>query len=117
VAVSYYNYGEVRTDVFYGGPIGNSGDTTATIGGYYRRGDGVKNVGYDTNNGGQFRLTLTHKFDDSTSLTVTYKHIDDHTQLLLPQPVKITQAEAFKESPQSVDSTLKPTICRGETPS
>jgi iron complex outermembrane receptor protein len=91
VAVSYYNYGEVRTDVFYGGPIGNSGDTTYTIGGYYRRGDGVKNVGYDANDGGQFRVTMTHKFDDSTSLMATYKHIDDHTQFYLPQPVKITQ--------------------------
>ena len=92
VAVSYYNYGEVRTDLFYGGPIGNSGDTTYTIGGYYRRGDGVKSVGYDANDGGQFRVTLTHKFDDSTSLMVTYKHIDDHTQFYLPQPVKITQS-------------------------
>jgi iron complex outermembrane recepter protein len=91
VAVSYYNYGEVRTDVFYGTPIGNSGDTTATFGGYYRRCDGVKNVGYDANDGGQFRMTMTHKFDDSTSLMVTYKHIDDHTQFYLPQPVKITQ--------------------------
>jgi iron complex outermembrane recepter protein len=91
VAVSYYNYGEVRTDVFFGTPIGNSGDTSVTFGGFYRRGDGVKNVGYDVNNGGQFRMTLTHKFDDSTSLMVTYKHIDDHTQFYLPQPVKITQ--------------------------
>ena len=91
VAVSYYNYGEVRTDVFFGTPIGNSGDTSATFGGFYRRGDGVKNVGYDVNNGGQFRMTLTHKFDESTSLMVTYKHIDDHTQFYLPQPVKITQ--------------------------
>jgi iron complex outermembrane recepter protein len=91
VAVSYYSYGEVRTDVFYGAPIGNSGDTSFTIGGFYRKGDGVKNVGYDANDGGQFRTTLTHKFDDSTSLTVTYKHIDDHSQFYLPQPVKITQ--------------------------
>jgi iron complex outermembrane recepter protein len=91
VAVSYYSYGEVRTDVFYGAPIGNSGDTTFTVGGFYRKGDGVKNVGYDANDGGQFRATLTHKFDDSTSLTVTYKHIDDHSQFYLPQPVKITQ--------------------------
>ena len=92
VAVSYYNYGEVRTDVFYGGPIGNSGDTTGTIGGFYRHGDGVKNVGYDANDGGQFRMTMTHKFDDSTSLMVTYKHIDDHSQFYLPQPVQITQS-------------------------
>jgi len=33
---------EVRTDVFYGGPIGNSGDTTATIGGYFVAATGLK---------------------------------------------------------------------------
>jgi hypothetical protein len=91
-AVTYYNYGQVRTDLFYGGPLGNSGNTWGTIGGYYRRGDGVKNVGYDANDGGQIRATLTHKFDDDTSLTVTYKHIDDHTQFYLPQPIQITQS-------------------------
>src|SRR5580704_15208718 len=39
VAVSYTSYGEARTDVYYGGPIGNSGNTWGTIGGYYRKGD------------------------------------------------------------------------------
>jgi outer membrane receptor protein involved in Fe transport len=90
VSVSYYNYGEVRTEAFYGTPIGNSGDTSATIGGYYRRGDGVKNVGYDANDGGQVRASITHNFEQG-SFTVNYKHIDDHTQFYLPQPVKITQ--------------------------
>jgi len=91
VAVSYTSYGEARTDVYYGGPIGNSGNTWGTIGGYYRKGDGPKSVGYDVNNGGQFRTTLTHNFDDHTSVTFTYKHIDDHTQFYLPQPVAIYQ--------------------------
>jgi len=90
VAVSYYNYGEVRTEAFFGTPIGNSGDTFATIGGYYRKGDGVKNVGYDVNDGGQVRASLTHNFTQG-SFTVSYKHIDDHTQFYLPQPMKITQ--------------------------
>jgi iron complex outermembrane recepter protein len=90
VSVSYANYGEVRTEAFYGTPIGNSGDTFATIGGYYRKGDGVKNVGFDVNDGGQVRASLTHNFEQG-SFTVDYKHIDDHTQFYLPQPVKITQ--------------------------
>jgi len=90
VSVSYSNYGEVRTEAFYGTPIGNSGDTFATIGGYYRKGDGVKNVGFDVNDGGQVRASLTHNFEQG-SFTVNYKHIDDHTQFYLPQPVKITQ--------------------------
>jgi len=53
--VSYSNYGEVRTEAFYGAPIGNSGDTFATLADYYRKGDGVKNVGFDVNDGGQVR--------------------------------------------------------------
>src|SRR5258708_34699840 len=56
VAVSYYNYGEVRTDVFYGGPLGNSRATSATIGGNFRRGDGGKNMGDATNKRGKVQM-------------------------------------------------------------
>ena len=89
VAVSYTDYHSIRTDFFYGTPL--SPDTSVTFGGYWRGGDGVKDVGYQANHGGQFRGTLTHKFSDNGELLVTYKHIDDHTQFYLPQPVKITQ--------------------------
>jgi iron complex outermembrane recepter protein len=88
VAVSYADYHSIRTDFYYGTPLG--ADTSVTFGGYWRGGDGVKDVGYSANHGGQFRGTLTHKFEDG-ELFVSYKHIDDHTQFYLPQPVKITQ--------------------------
>src|SRR5258706_5158962 len=67
VAVSYYNYGEVRTDVFYGGPIGNSGNTTPTIRGYFRRGDGVENVGYHIHNSREIPVAHTPQIDDTKS--------------------------------------------------
>jgi iron complex outermembrane recepter protein len=89
-SVSYSDYRSVRTDFFYGTPIGTSGQTSATFGGYWRGGDGVKDVGYQANRGGQFKGAITHSFDHG-ALTVSYKHIDDHTQFYLPQPVKITQ--------------------------
>jgi iron complex outermembrane recepter protein len=87
-SVSYSDYHSIRTDFFYGTPL--SPDTSVTFGGYWRWGDGVKDTGYQGNHGGQFRGTLTHKFENG-ELFVSYKHLDDHTQFYLPQPVKITQ--------------------------
>lgn len=88
VSVSYSDYHSTRADFFYGTPL--NADTSVTFGGYWRWGDGVKDTGYQGNHGGQFRGTLTHKFENG-ELFVSYKHIDDHTQFYLPQPVKITQ--------------------------
>jgi iron complex outermembrane recepter protein len=90
VALTYSDFGSLRTDFFYGTPIGTSGDTSMTFGGYWRGGNGVKPTGYQADHGGQLRATLTKKFENG-ELFVTYKHIDDHTQFFLPQPVKITQ--------------------------
>jgi iron complex outermembrane recepter protein len=89
-SLSYYTYGQARVDFWYGTPLGNAGDTSATIGGYWRSGDGVKNVDYDVNHGGQIRASITHAFENG-EITLRYKLIDDHTQFYLPQPVKITQ--------------------------
>jgi iron complex outermembrane receptor protein len=88
VAVSYSDFHSTRADFFYGAPL--SSTTSATFGGYWRVGDGVKDTGYQADHGGQFRGTLTHTLENG-ELFVSYKHIDDHTQFFLPQPVKITQ--------------------------
>lgn len=90
VAVSYSDFGSLRTDFFYGTPVGTSGDTSMTFGGYWRGGNGVKPTGYQANHGGQLRATLTKKMENG-ELFFSYKHIDDHTQFFLPQPVAITQ--------------------------
>jgi len=89
-SLTYYSYGQARVDFFYGTPIGNSGTTSATVGGFWRVGDGAKNVDYDVNHGGQFRFNITHAIDNG-EISLSYKLIDDHTQFYLPQPVKITQ--------------------------
>jgi iron complex outermembrane recepter protein len=89
VALSYSDYHSQRADFFYGGPL--SGTTSGTFGGYWRFGDGVKDTGYQADHGGQFRGTLTHALENG-ELFVSFKHIDDHTQFFLPQPVKITQS-------------------------
>ena len=89
-SISYYSFGQARVDFFYGTPIGNEGTTTVMVGGYWRSGDGAKNVDYDTNFGGQFRANITHTIENG-EISLSYKLIDDRTQFYLPQPVKITQ--------------------------
>jgi outer membrane receptor protein involved in Fe transport len=86
--VSYWDFGQVRTDFYYGGPLGHS--TTFSAGGYWEVGDGVKSVGYQADRGGQFRLLIDHKLEHG-DLWVSYKHVDAHSQFYLPQPVQLNQ--------------------------
>ena len=87
VGLSYSDYGSARGDFYFGGPIGSSG-LSGTIGGYYRRGDGIKDVGFVGDHGGQIRASLTKTFEGG-SATVSFKHIDDHTNFFTPQPVAL----------------------------
>jgi iron complex outermembrane recepter protein len=87
-SVSYADFGSVRADVFYGGPIAGTNDWFGSIGGYYRQGDGIKDIGYQADHGGQVRAALMRKFEGG-SVTVSYKHIDDHTTYFTPQPVQL----------------------------
>jgi iron complex outermembrane receptor protein len=86
--VSYTDYGSIRTDLFYGGPLPGTNNWFATVGGYYRRGDGIKDVGYLADHGGQIRANLMRTFD-AGSVTIGFKHIDDHTTFFTPQPVAL----------------------------
>ncbi len=98
VRFSLTDYGQVRTDFFTGGPI--SENWTAAIGGYYRRSDGARDVGYTANDGGQFRGTLRKDINEGLgSLTFGYKRIDDRTIFQHNHPVEYKN---FK--PQAINS-------------
>lgn len=88
IAVSVTDYGQVRTDFFYGGDIGDDGWSGA-IGGFYRQGDTVRDTGYTASSGGQIRASLTKDFDDG-SLTFAYKKIDDASPYFNPLPTDTT---------------------------
>lgn len=80
------DFGLFRTDVFYGGPLGD--DLFIALGGFYRQDDGVRDPGFTANSGGQFRVTLSKIFEKGR-LDVSYKHLDDRTIFLLPIPLRI----------------------------
>ncbi|MDO5985776.1 TonB-dependent receptor [Flavivirga amylovorans] len=77
VRLAVTDYGRIRTDLFYGGPINDNG-WYATIGGYYRRGDGVRDVGFTGDHGGQIRANLKKVFENG-DVTFSYKGIRDHS--------------------------------------
>jgi catecholate siderophore receptor len=67
------DYGLRRIDGWFGMPIG---DWRASVGGFYREDDGVRDPGYTPNKGGQLRVSLGRKFEEG-SIDFDIKHIDD----------------------------------------
>ncbi len=85
------NYKNYRTDFDYGTKIGD--DTYMAVGGFYRIGDGPRKTGFNSNNGGQFRLSFLKKFEKG-SFRVYAKLLDDRTAAYMPMPVGVTGTDA-----------------------
>lgn len=70
-----FNYGASLTD-----------DSYFHIGGFYRTGEGARDIGYNGSNGGQVRANFTQEFDGGY-IRIYGKYLDDSTPTILPQPV------------------------------
>lgn len=84
IRVSITDYGQTKTELFYGAPIGDNG-WFASIGGTFRQGDGVRDLGYTASSGGQIRANIVKEFDNG-QFTIAYKKIDDKTPYYNPVP-------------------------------
>lgn len=78
------DYGQIRWDGVVSGPI--AGGLSGSFGGFYRVDDGQRNPGFTGNKGGQFRFSLTQKFDQG-SATVYFKVLNDRNIFTLPIPL------------------------------
>jgi catecholate siderophore receptor len=67
--------GLYRTDLWVGGPLGAGWG--GAFGGFYRTERGVRDPGYPFNDGGQFRVSLSHDLGRGR-FDFDYKHMDDH---------------------------------------
>lgn len=65
-----------RTDVEYGAPLSDT--LRFHVGGFYRRGHGVRNLGYDAQDGGQIKLNITKDFAGGY-IRFYGKYLDDRT--------------------------------------
>ena len=84
------DYDTTRVDFDYGGPL--SDKTRFFVGGFYRSGEGIRNAGVTTEQGGQIRANLTHEFDQGY-VRVSFKHLNDRTPTALPVPVTVTNQQ------------------------
>ncbi|WPR71801.1 TonB-dependent receptor [Flavobacterium sp. NG2] len=85
------DYNNFRTDMDYGAKIGD--DLYFHVGGFYRAGEGVRNTGATSNNGGQVKFNITKEFEKG-SITVYTKFLNDKAVAYMPMPVKVTGTNA-----------------------
>ncbi len=77
-------YDSNRIDAEYGGEI--SDDMYFHIGGFFREGEGTRDIGYDGESGGQIKANLTKEFDNGY-IRFYGKYLNDNVIGLLPMPI------------------------------
>ncbi|HEY0680788.1 MAG TPA: TonB-dependent receptor [Steroidobacter sp.] len=83
--LTWQDSGMQRVDAYSSGPMGN--DWYYAAGGFMRSHDGYRDPGFPTDEGGQFRLNLTKRFDGG-EVTAYAKYIDETNVFYLPIPLK-----------------------------
>jgi outer membrane receptor protein involved in Fe transport len=81
------DYDLKRLDFSYGGPINDA--WRFHIGGFYRWGEGPRDVGFDAFKGGQLKFNITRQFANGY-VRLSGKYLDDRSPHYLPGPVRIT---------------------------
>ena len=73
-----------RVDGYYGGQVAEK--WYLSVGGFYRRGDGVHDTQYPANEGGQVSMNLTRALDAGT-FSVYGRHLDDRNAFFTAMPL------------------------------
>ncbi len=82
------NYGYMRNDIGFSGPI--TKNLTFAVGGFYRTSNGLRDTGLVADAGGEMRGNIQYKTDDGkTTFTVYGQYINDRTAFYQDLPVEI----------------------------
>ncbi|NJC09320.1 TonB-dependent receptor [Polymorphobacter fuscus] len=73
-----------RVDAWFGKEI--APNLGLLVGGFYREGDGMRDMGFTAEKGGQIRATLNYD-DGDNSVLLDVRHLDDRTPFYLPVPL------------------------------
>jgi outer membrane receptor protein involved in Fe transport len=90
------DYEEFRTDFEYGGYLSDS--ITYHIGGFYRNGEGVRDTGFNGDNGGQVKANITKELDDGF-VRFYVKRLDDKVTTYLPSAVEVRSGDSYGPLP------------------
>jgi len=85
------DYDHFRTNFEYGSPIGN-GDWKFHVGGFYRTGEGPRELEFRHSDGFQFKGNVTRELDNGY-IRAYVKILDDATPTYLPMPVRVTGSD------------------------
>mgnify|MGYP000035341839 CR=1 FL=1 len=94
--VQVSDYGTKRVDLFYGGPVG--GGWHASVGGFWREEDGIRDPGFTANKGYQWRVEAGREFERG-SIEFNVKHLDDNVILFAGVPLKFDAAGKPRAAP------------------
>ncbi|WP_181160026.1 TonB-dependent receptor [Sandaracinobacter neustonicus] len=83
-----------RVDAWYGREI--APNVGLFVGGFYRQGDGMRDMGFTAEKGGQIRATLNYD-DGVNSATLDVRHMDDRTPFYLPVPLTFDADGGIKQ--------------------
>jgi len=97
-ATSGLDYNSQRIDFETGAPIGDG--LSFHVGGFFRSGEGERELGYLAQQGGQIKANVTRFFDRGYA-RVYVKYLNDRTPTYLPQPIRVTGSN---ESPEFSDA-------------
>jgi outer membrane receptor protein involved in Fe transport len=87
VGVTYGSEGMERFDGFYGFPIGGrDSGWYGSIGGFWRKSDGVRNPQYPADEGGQLTATLSHDLEHG-SIMFYARDLKDKNQFVTDTPI------------------------------
>ena len=84
VKYTWGDYGLHRVDAYYGTRL--AANWGVFVGGFYRQSDGMRDMGFKAEKGGQVRGTLNYD-DGRNAVTLDVKHIDDKVPFYLPVPL------------------------------
>ncbi|WP_047170371.1 TonB-dependent receptor domain-containing protein [Novosphingobium sp. Rr 2-17] len=85
------DYDTKRLDFDYGGRISDT--LRFHLGGFYRSGEGQRDVGFNAYQGGQLKFNITKEFD-AGYIRLSGKYLDDRAPAYLPGPIRITGTDA-----------------------
>jgi outer membrane receptor protein involved in Fe transport len=90
------DYGLSRTDFWFSSPL--SDGWSASLGGFFRTSDGVRNPGFGPEHGGQLRLRLVKEIEQG-KITIDAKKLDDTVPLYLGIPMRTYPDGSIKAIP------------------
>jgi outer membrane cobalamin receptor len=94
--LTYGTEGLARVDAFFGFAI--APDWLVSVGGFYRKSDGVRNPQFAADDGGQFTATLSHDMENG-SFMVWARALADKNQFIVPVPVIENSNVSFSNYP------------------